>query len=46
MVVVMLPLKTAGGSGYTVSSGVNDIDLLTFLFIDAGTPLLNYITRF
>ena len=38
--------KTAGGSGYTVSSGANDIDLLTFLFIDAGTPLLNALQDF
>ena len=38
--------KTAGGGGYTVSSGANDIDLLTFLFIDAGTPLLNALQDF
>jgi len=38
--------KTAGGSGFTVSSGANDIDLLTFLFFDAGTPLLNALQDF
>jgi len=38
--------KTAGGSGYTVSSGANDIDLLTFLFVDAATPLLNALQDF
>lgn len=38
--------KTAGGSGYTVSSGANDIDLVTFLFYDAGTPLINALQDF
>ena len=38
--------KTAGGSGYTVSSGANNIDLLTFLFVDAATPLLNALQEF
>ena len=32
--------KTAGGAGYTVSTGASAIDLVTFLFLDAGTPLL------
>ena len=38
--------KTAGGAGYTVSSGANAIDLVTFLFLDAGTPLLNSLQNF
>ena len=38
--------KTAGGSGYTVSTGASAIDLVTFLFLDAGTPLLNALQDF
>ena len=38
--------KTAGGAGYTVSTGANAIDLVTFLFLDAGTPLLNALQDF
>ena len=38
--------KTAGGGGYTVSSGASAIDLVTFLFLDAGTPLLNALQDF
>tara|TARA_R100001440_G_scaffold56477_1_gene76257 strand:- start:2258 stop:3322 length:1065 start_codon:yes stop_codon:yes gene_type:complete len=38
--------KTAGGGGYTVSTGANAIDLVTFLFLDAGTPLLNALQDF
>ena len=38
--------KTAGGAGYTVSTGANAIDLVTFLFLDAGTPLLNALQNF
>ena len=38
--------KTAGGGGYTVSSGANAIDLITFLFLDAGTPLINALQEF
>jgi len=38
--------KTAGGAGYTVSTGSGAIDLVTFLFIDAGTPLLNALQDF
>ena len=33
--------KTAGAAGYTVSTGSGAIDLITFLFVDAATPLLN-----
>jgi hypothetical protein len=38
--------KTAGGAGYTVSTGASAIDLVTFLFLDAGTPLLNALQDF
>jgi hypothetical protein len=38
--------KTAGGGGYTVSTGSGAIDLVTFLFLDAGTPLLNALQNF
>ena len=38
--------KTPGASGLTLSTGASDIDLLTFLFFDAGTPLLNSLLDF
>jgi hypothetical protein len=38
--------KTAGGAGFTMSTGSGAIDLVTFLFIDAGTPLLNALQDF
>ena len=38
--------KTAGGGGYTVSTGASAIDLVTFLFLDAGTPLINALQDF
>ena len=38
--------KTAGGVGYTVTSDANAIDLVTFLFLDAATPLLNALQKF
>ena len=38
--------KIAGGAGYTMSSGNSAIDLVTFLFLDAGTPLLNALQDF
>ena len=37
---------TAGGSGLTLSTGANDVDLVTFLFFDAGTPLINALLDF
>jgi|TARA_R110000851_G_scaffold26129_7_gene74401 hypothetical protein len=33
--------KTAGAAGLTLSTGAADVDLITFLFFDAATPLLN-----
>ena len=38
--------KTAGGAGYTMSTGSGAIDLVTFLFLDASTPLLNALQNF
>ena len=38
--------KTPGGSGLTLSTAASSIDLLTFLFVDAGTPLLNSLLDF
>ena len=38
--------KTAGGAGFTMSTGSGAIDLVTFLFVDAGTPLLNALQNF
>jgi len=38
--------KTAGGAGFTMSTGSGAIDLVTFLFVDAGTPLLNSLQDF
>ena len=37
---------TAGGGGLTLSTGANDVDLVTFLFFDAGTPLINALLDF
>ena len=38
--------KTASGAGYTMSTGSGAIDLVTFLFLDGGTPLLNALQNF
>ncbi len=38
--------KTPGAGGLTLSTGAADVDLLTFLFFDAGTPLLNSLLDF
>ena len=38
--------KTAGGTGFTMSTGANDEDILTFLFFDASTPYLNALQDF
>ena len=37
---------TAGAAGLTLSTGANDVDLVTFLFFDAGTPLINALFDF
>ena len=37
---------TPGGDGYTMSTGSGSVDVLTFMFIDAGTPLLNSLQNF
>lgn len=38
--------KTVGGGGVTLSTAAAKVDLLTFLFFDAGTPLLNALLDF
>ena len=37
---------TPGAAGFTMTTGASKIDLLTFLFVDAGTPLLNSLQDF
>jgi hypothetical protein len=37
---------TPGGAGLTLSTGANDVDLVSFLFFDAGTPLINSLLNF
>ena len=32
---------TSGNAGVTLSTAANSVDLVTFLFFDAGTPLIN-----
>ena len=32
---------TAGNAGITLTTAANSVDLVTFLFFDAGTPLIN-----
>lgn len=38
--------KTPGGAGLTLSTAASSIDLVTFIFYDAGTPLLNSLLAF
>ncbi len=37
---------TAGGAGYTMSATLGGVDVLTIMFLDAGTPLLNALQDF
>ncbi len=37
---------TPGAAGFTMTTGSNKVDLLTFLFVDAATPLLNSLQDF
>ncbi len=37
---------TAGGAGYTMSTTLGGVDVLTIMFLDAGTPLLNALQDF
>ena len=37
---------TAGGAGYTMSATLGGVDILTIMFLDAGTPLLNALQDF
>jgi len=41
-----LTAKTPGGAGLTLSTAAASIDLITFIFYDAGTPLLNSLLAF
>jgi len=41
-----LTAKTPGGAGLTLSTAASSIDLITFIFYDAGTPLLNSLLAF
>lgn len=38
--------KTSGAAGFTMSTGTSKTDVLTFIFVNAGTPLLNAIQDF
>ena len=38
--------KTPGAAGLTLSTAAASIDLITFIFYDAGTPLLNSLLAF
>ena len=37
---------TPAAAGLTLSTGANDVDLVSFLFFDAGTPLINSLLDF
>jgi len=37
---------TAGGGGFTMTATLSGIDIVTFLFFDAGTPFLNALQEF
>jgi len=37
---------TAGGAGFTMTATLSGIDIVTFLFFDAGTPFLNALQDF
>ena len=37
---------TPGAAGLTLSTGANDVHLVSFLFFDAGTPLINSLLDF
>jgi hypothetical protein len=41
-----LTAKTAGGSGFTMTTTVDKTDVLSFILVNAGTPLLNAIQEF
>lgn len=38
--------KTAGAAGFTMTSTNDKIDVVSFLFVNAGTPLLNSLQEF
>jgi len=37
---------TPGGSGFDMTTTLSGIDIVTFLFYDAGTPFMNYLQEF
>jgi hypothetical protein len=37
---------TPGNAGVTLTTAANSVDLVTFLFFDAGTPLINVLLDF
>ena len=37
---------TPGAAGFTMTTGANKVDLLTFLFVNGATPLLNSLQDF
>jgi len=37
---------TSGGAGVTLSTAASSVDLVSFLFFDAATPLINVLTDF
>lgn len=37
---------TAGGDGFTMTATLSAIDIVTFIFFDAGTPFLNALQEF
>ena len=41
-----LTAKTAAAAGYTMTATVNKTDVVSLLFINAGTPLLNAVQEF
>lgn len=41
-----LTAKTAAAAGYTMTATVDKTDVVSFLFINAGTPLLNAVQEF
>jgi len=38
--------KTAGGSGFTMSSTLNGVDVVNIIFVNSGTPYLNAVQDF
>ena len=41
-----LTAKTAAAAGYTMTATVDKTDVVSLLFVNAGTPLLNAVQEF